>query len=504
MKLNTKRVLLFAAATIALALVLSFMILRDDVSGPRSTLPTGTHKPIIALGDSHGVILAGDGSLWTWGDCELGWHTLGFGTNITNQPSIRRLGTDTNWVYVAVGGSTTIALKSDGSIWGWGYNGRGQISGDAPRDVLNPTRSAPGNDWKQVASSIHTLALKRDGTLWAWGDNWAGVFGDGTTNSSRTPSQVDSSTNWSRIWAGSLESVGQQNDGSLWWWGWDYSKGSNGVCIPVPTRVSRDTNWIDVGIGEWMVFAIKSDGTLWAWGRRAHIYSNATNTNQDSNPVQVGHDTDWRSCANFGSPSPLFMKRDGSLWCLNASDERGLAVVTKLVQAMIINDQINAIANNNTLGGDPSYGVVKALQVNYQLDGTNAVAAFRENSPFHLGVAGKPLKITRVLYGDPKLFAEADQHPEKDLFYQPAHLRRIELNKNIVAFCGGRHGLGVALTADGEVWQWGELLARSKPAPFPLSIVAKILRQFNVKNSLDRTTPLTFDRPIPLDKAPAN
>jgi hypothetical protein len=100
------------------------------------------------------------------------------------------------------------------------------------------------------------------------------------------------------------------------------------------------------------------------------------------------------------------------------------------------------------------------------------------------------------------MFAEANRHPEKDILYALARLRRIELNTNIVAFCGGRHGLGVALTADGEVWQWGEVMGRDKPAPFPLPVVAKLLRQFKIQNSLDHTEPLTLEKPTPLAKAP--
>src|SRR5579862_3891947 len=90
-------------------------------------------------------------------------------------------------------------------------------------------------------ASRHGVALKRDGTLWSWGNNWAGQLGDGTTNYSRVPVQVGSSTNWTRIWANLIENVGQQTDGTLWFWGWDYTRSQRGYSIPVPTRVSSDT-----------------------------------------------------------------------------------------------------------------------------------------------------------------------------------------------------------------------------------------------------------------------
>ena len=494
---RTKRRLAVSATIVVIALVLSLFIALTVHRSPFK-LPTGTRAPAVAIGTSHGVILAPDGSLWTWGDCTLhGWHVLGLGPNVVKQPTLRQIGTDTNWVNVAVGGSTTLALKSDGSMWGWGENVSGQVGdGTAVRERLTPVRSLPGTDWKQVAcAGPHSLALKRDGSLWSWGNNWAGQLGDGTTSSSRTPVQVGASTNWTRIWADLIENVAQQNDGSLWFWGWDYSQSSKGSSISVPTRVSSDTNWGDVGMGDWMVFAIKSDGTLWAWGRQANRFSTAQTPALNSSPVQVGRDTDWRACAHFQSSTPLFMKRDGSLWFLDGGDHRGAAVVTKLVQNLVTNNQLTCIANSDTLGGDSEFGVVKHLQITYQLNGTNAVADFREDSTVILGHADSTLTITRALYGDPKKFTELDQLSAQELLYQPSRLRRIDLNKNVVAFCGGRHSLGVAVTTDGEVWHWGEALGQSRE---PLASLGRALRSFGIKPPWTEP-PVILKVPTPLE-----
>jgi alpha-tubulin suppressor-like RCC1 family protein len=279
-------VVLFVASILVLVLVLFSDFSFDRLGQTSWKLPTGTGTPAVAIGGNHGVILASDGSLWTWGETGFCWQVLGLGSNVRTQACLRRIGVETNWVNVAVGGSTTLALKSDGTIWAWGENIYGQLGdGTTVREQASPVRSIPGNDWKQVAASgIHSVALKQDGTLWAWGYNWAGQLGDGTTNRSRVPLRVGSSANWIRIWANLIQNVGQQSDGSLWFWGWDYTRSQKGSSIPIPTRVSPDTNWVDVGMGDWMVFAIKSDGTLWAWGRQAHIYTGAA-PNTDSSPV---------------------------------------------------------------------------------------------------------------------------------------------------------------------------------------------------------------------------
>jgi alpha-tubulin suppressor-like RCC1 family protein len=363
-----------------------------------------------------------------------------------------------------------LALKADGTMWGWGANYYGQL-GDGTRlpQQSAPVRSVPGSNWKQVATTgIHSVALKRDGTLWSWGNNWAGQLGDGTTNHSHAPVQVGTSDNWIRIWANLIENVGQQADGSLWFWGWDYSSSNKssgvpiqGFSIPIPTRVSPDTNWVDVGMGDWMVFAIKSDGTLWAWGREAHVFTGADAT-ANSSPMRVGADSDWCACAHFAHHRPLFMKRDGSLWVLDGSDSRGVANVTAIVKGLLADDRLNFVADSTTLGGDPAFGAKKSLQITMQIGGTNCVKTFQEDSNVTFGESGQSINILRALYGDPKLFQQTNGFWLQASNTQPAQFRRIALGKDVVAFCGGRHGLGVALTSQDEVWMWGEALGQHR------------------------------------------
>jgi alpha-tubulin suppressor-like RCC1 family protein len=473
-------------------------------------LPAGKIKPAVAIGDSHGVILASDGSLWTWGENASGWMVLGLGNSVTTQACLRRIGSDTDWVEVAVGGSSTLALKADGTMWGWGANYFGQL-GDGTRlpQQSAPVRSVPGTNWKQVATSgIHSVALKRDGTLWSWGDNWAGQLGNGTTNRSLVPVQAGTSSNWTRIWANLIANVGQQADGSLWFWGWDYSSSKKsssvpiqGCSIPIPTRVSPDTNWVDVGMGDWMVFAVKSDGTLWAWGREAHVFTGADAT-ADPFPTRVGTDTDWRACAPFAHHCPLFMRRDGSLWVLDGSDSRGVANVTTIVKGLVTNNQLNCVADSDTLGGDPAMWVPKSLEVTFQIGGSNYVATFKEHSNVNLRGAAQDLQITRALYGDPKLFGMTNAPWLAST--QLAQFRRIALEKDVVAFCGGRHGLGVALTSEDEVWMWGEALGQHKGGIPPLQFLSGILNRAGVGAHLGEPGPVILKQPARLGVAEQN
>ena len=48
------------------------------------------------------------------------------------------IGTDHNWSQIAAGGYHTVALKTDGSLWAWGYNDYGQVG-----DGTLPYRVSP-------------------------------------------------------------------------------------------------------------------------------------------------------------------------------------------------------------------------------------------------------------------------------------------------------------------------------------------------------------------------
>ena len=237
-------------------------------------LPTGDVKPKVVYGYSHnGIILASDGSLWSWGEERLGWPVLGLNnTNIQNTVSLRRVGHDTDWVDVALGDSHCLAIKSDGTLWAWGGNFDCQLGDGTKITRPIPVLSIPGNDWKQAAAgAAQSFALKNDGSLWAWGNNWSGQLGIGSIKESTNALQVGTSTNWTKIWAGGSQTVGLQADGSLWFWGSLTGSSKDTNKFLVPTRILPDTNWLDVCFGYFTVFAIKSDGTLWSWGLEANF-----------------------------------------------------------------------------------------------------------------------------------------------------------------------------------------------------------------------------------------
>jgi hypothetical protein len=83
--------------------------------------------------------------------------------------------------------------------------------------------------------------------------------------------------------------------------------------------------------------------------------------------------------------------------------------------------------------------------------------------------------------------------------YEPRRLRRIELPRDIVAFGTGRHGLGVALTADGQVWTWGEALGRETLPIVPLQLLTKGLNRIGIGVNWGDPHPVVFNRPTRIE-----
>ncbi len=107
----------------------------------------------------------------------------------------------TNWKQVT-GRYSTAAIKTDGTLWTWGYNNFGQLGDNTTTYRSIPvTTFAGGTNWKQVSHGIiHSAAIKTDGTLWTWGYNGYGQLGINDTTSRSTPvTTFAGGTNWKQV-----------------------------------------------------------------------------------------------------------------------------------------------------------------------------------------------------------------------------------------------------------------------------------------------------------------
>ena len=285
-----------------------------DVSSPVQTVSGGTNWKQVSVSDYHVGAIKTDGTLWLWGNAQngqLGNNVGGVGAFYSSP--VQTVAGGSNWKQLSVGGYSSFAVKTDGTLWTWGYNAYGQLGDNSRTQRSSPVQTvAAGTNWKQVSGGyVGVGAVKTDGTLWMWGRNTHGGLGTGNTTNYSSPVQtVAAGTNWKQVSVGSQTAGGGGNrmaftaaiktDGTLWCWGRNnYGQlGTNDTTnysSPVQT-IAGGTNWYQVSAGGYAIAAIKTDGTLWNWGKNSYYFTLGTNDATDrSSPTQtIAGGTNWK------------------------------------------------------------------------------------------------------------------------------------------------------------------------------------------------------------------
>ena len=211
-----------------------------------------------------------EGNLWVWGNSSGG--QLGNNSQVNTLTPVTTFAGGTNWKQVSCGTQHTAAIKTDGTLWTWGNNSQGSLGDNTTINKITPvTTFAGGTNWKRVSCGTqHTAAIKTDGTLWTWGYNFGAQLGDNTTTNRSTPvTTFAGGTNWKQVSGGNNHTSAIKTDGTLWTWGYNsYGQlGDNTTTnrsTPV-TTFAGGTNWKQVSSNLHNT-AIKTDGTLWTWG----------------------------------------------------------------------------------------------------------------------------------------------------------------------------------------------------------------------------------------------
>ena len=321
-----------------------------QVKGPNGE---GYLTDVIAIaGYTHSLALKRDGTVWAWGANYEG-H-LGDGTTTSRHTPVQVKGPGgegylTDVIAVSAGDDFSLALKRDGTVWAWGVNYNGQLGDGTTTERHTPVQvKGPGGEGYLTdviavsAGDDFSLALKSDGTVWAWGYNGNaegnGQLGDGTTAERHTPVQVKGPggegylTDVIAVSAGNAFSLALKSDGTVWAWG-DNSDGQLGdgtttdrhtpVQVKGPNGEGYLTGVVAISAGkELHSLALKQNGTVWAWGINAFGALGDGTTTSQKTPVQA-------QISGVGCATTTYSARITSLY--DVTDARcGHSVVLKV------------------------------------------------------------------------------------------------------------------------------------------------------------------------------
>lgn len=305
-----------------------------------------------------------DETLWAWGDNSYG--QLGDGTKISTNYPINI--SSSQWNMISSGFGFSLAIQKNNTLWAWGRNVFGQLGDNsAPppntqpnaRDITTPLQIGSDSWYSISGGGEHSLGIKSNGTLWSWGYNAFGQLGDGTTTVRRSPVQIGSFNDWVYVSAGDYHSCAIRSDGSLWLWGINYD-GQLGLGfytdpmeqgVLIPTQISG--SWMYVSGGYNHTVAIKSDGSLWSWGLNDYGQLGDGSIIRKNTPTLISNEQ-WKKID--ASDHTLAIKYDDSLWAFGYNGQGQLGDGTKINRNMPIQVN-NNIWYNISCGQNQSVGI---------------------------------------------------------------------------------------------------------------------------------------------------
>lgn len=235
---------------------------------------------------------------------------------------------DTN-VQVAAGNSVSYAITEDGSLWEWGAKCGTRLAGNAaPKKILSDIVSVSTSGEAYFDESTpevwtHTLAVAKDGSLYGWGCN---SFGQITGTS---PSNYEESTNIGeptfmignikQASAGGGLSAAVTTSGALIVWGGAYSEEG-----PSSRVIKTDVAAVEVGSGHsGVLFILNPDGTVEVMNAATRSAKKVMDGVQEIHGVE-GYNA---SC--------LALKKDGSLWLIESGQFGDDTQTTRIMNDVI-------------------------------------------------------------------------------------------------------------------------------------------------------------------------
>lgn len=445
------------------------------------------HVVAVSAGYNHATALTEDGIVWTWGTNDRGELGVGldpqfsaYRMQVLGLPPI---------VGIATGEPQTLCAAADGSVWSWGFNGKGAVG--VPANPSSASEITPrqvtgvGSIAAVSAGWFHSLALGDDGTIWGWGADDYGALGNGGGGTQLAPIAVPQLDSIAAVSSRFDESVARRNDGTVWAWSqnrWGQSgNGMTTTTVMEPVRSGDLTGIVAVSAGGEFNAALKNDGTVWTWGYNDYgQLGKGYSPLYSSWPTPIPALTDVTALSMGYSYGLALKGSDGQVWgwgfasygvlgtgMVNQVEFVPVPVVTQGPSGLIPLTGVTAIAAGSTtslalrsdqtvwgwgLNWNGELGVPFAtLAVSYeaiQIPGLSGITAISTCVGWNLALKSDG---TVWAWGDNsagQLGLDPNAVPYSEI---PAPIGGLS---GIVAIAaGGRHG--VALKGDGTVWNWG-------------------------------------------------
>lgn len=282
-----------------------------------------TDAQAVSAGRSHSLVVKNDGTVWSAGYGEYG--SLGDGTNTDKTSGFVQCRDASGFITEVQAISTTdihtVVMKQDGTMWGTGFNHHGELGlGHNTNDGVNHFVEMPITGVKSFTAGFAiTMVVKDDGTVWGTGKNGHGEIGDDSASPSlefnkqslrrlEDPVQVVEITDAKEVGCGYYHCTIVMNDGTAWAAGENnrgqIAQGATGSSATTYRQCQDGSGAIqDVesvargSVFSYHMLVLKNDGTVWATGINNMGQLGNGNTEQQTSYVQT-------TVSGAGTPAP--------------------------------------------------------------------------------------------------------------------------------------------------------------------------------------------------------
>jgi alpha-tubulin suppressor-like RCC1 family protein len=213
-------------------------------------------QPQVAGGFNYSVLLKDDGTVWTCGADDLaqgGSSGHYYGDDYSRLKQVNGL---SDVIAIDCADAFTLALKSDGTVWGWGWNGYYGLGRGKPQTCVYATRMADISDAKAIACGNHmSIFVKKDGTVW-----YTCRQNGKAAGKLRTMKELKDIIS---VKTAHQCAIALSRSGEVWTWEWEGN--DDGYTISTPKK-QKLKNIKAVESGEFQYMALDKDGVLWLWG----------------------------------------------------------------------------------------------------------------------------------------------------------------------------------------------------------------------------------------------
>ncbi len=305
--------------------------------GTDSNIPEGGPPPVqataVANGDGFSCALRADGTITCWG-YNGGSGRLGNATDLSSStPTLVKDVAD--GASISAGGNHACVVRKSGVVSCWGNDDHGELGDGTNNASRFPVPVAGLTDATQISLGYyHSCALRKDGTVACWGYNSSGQLGDGTTNARSQPAPVPGLTDVTQLASYTRGTCALVKSGDVYCWGENENGSLGNGDAPndksSPTKVPSLSGVIAIGAGSSAqhVCAIGATGDVRCWGSGWEGALGVGDTSTHDTPVLVALLSDAVAVAN-GNVASCAAKKDGSVMCWGWNGWRQIGVGDK-------------------------------------------------------------------------------------------------------------------------------------------------------------------------------